>query len=140
MSTFTSRVLPVGALAAVMAGLLIGAEAQAIKSPRAADADGMISSAIIPQPLAKLPWRLIFLIAGISGIGIITRYSAAGGSSSPWALKQALTILVCFTGAIILSYVREETIKQFVFPAYGAIVLALIMVDAIGFVGKGAQR
>lgn len=25
----------------------------------------MISSAIIPQPLARLPWRLIFLISGI---------------------------------------------------------------------------
>jgi rod shape determining protein RodA len=100
----------------------------------------MISSAIIPQPLARLPWRLIFLIGSISAIGILTLYSAAGGSASPWAVKQALTILVCFGGAIVMSWIREETIKQFVFPAYAAIVLALIMVDAIGFVGKGAQR
>jgi len=41
----------------------------------------MISSAIIPIPLARLPWRLIFLVAGIAGIGIITLYSAAGGSA-----------------------------------------------------------
>ena len=34
----------------------------------------MISSAIIPQPLARLPWRLIFLVAGIASIGIITLY------------------------------------------------------------------
>ena len=39
----------------------------------------MISSAIIPQPLARLPWRLIFLVAAIAGIGLITLYSAAGG-------------------------------------------------------------
>ena len=50
----------------------------------------MISSAIIPQPLARLPWRLIFLVMGIATIGIMTLYSAAGGSMNPWAMKQAV--------------------------------------------------
>jgi rod shape determining protein RodA len=100
----------------------------------------MISSAIIPQPLARLPWRLIFLVAGIAGIGIITLYSAAGGSMQPWAAKQGTTILFFLTVAIGMSWLREETIRQLVFPAYGAIVLMLIGVDAMGFVGKGAQR
>ena len=27
----------------------------------------MITSAIIPKPLARLPWRLIFLVTGIAG-------------------------------------------------------------------------
>ena len=53
----------------------------------------VIYSAIIPQPLAKLPWRLIFLVAGIAGIGLMTLYSAAGGSIRPWALKQGITFL-----------------------------------------------
>ena len=43
----------------------------------------MITSAIIPRPLARLPWRLIFLVAGIAGFGLIVLYSAAGGSVSP---------------------------------------------------------
>ena len=47
----------------------------------------MISSAIIPQPLARLPWRLIWLVALICTIGVVTLYSAAGGSASPWALE-----------------------------------------------------
>jgi rod shape determining protein RodA len=100
----------------------------------------MILSAIIPQPLAKLPWRLIFLVAGIAGIGIITLYSAAGGSAQPWALKQGLTFLVFLTIAVGMSWLREETIKALVFPAYAAIILMLFLVDAMGFVGKGAQR
>jgi rod shape determining protein RodA len=100
----------------------------------------MISSAIIPQPLARLPWRLITLVAAISAIGIITLYSAAGGSAQPWALKQGVTILFFLTVAVGMSWIREETIKALVFPAYGAIVLMLILVDAMGFVGKGAQR
>ena len=54
----------------------------------------MITSAIIPQPLARLPWRLIFLVAGIAAFGLIVLYSAAGGSIQPWALKQAIIFLV----------------------------------------------
>jgi rod shape determining protein RodA len=100
----------------------------------------MIFSAIIPQPLASLPWRLIFLVSAISGIGIITLYSAAGGSASPWAMKQALTILFFLAVAIGISWIKESTIKQLVLPGYAAIVIALILVDAMGFVGKGAQR
>ena len=40
----------------------------------------MISSAIIPQPLARLPWRLIWLVLAICSIGLVTLYSAAGGA------------------------------------------------------------
>ena len=100
----------------------------------------MISSAIIPQPLARLPWKLIFLVVGISGIGLITLYSAAGGSVRPWALKQGLTILGFLALAIGISYIREQTIKSLVFPAYAAILVMLVLVEAMGFVGKGAQR
>ena len=67
----------------------------------------MISSAIIPQPLARLPWRLIWLVAVICTIGVVTLYSAAGGSMSPWAMKQGVTILAFFGLAVVISYVPE---------------------------------
>ncbi|MEO6359985.1 MAG: rod shape-determining protein RodA [Sphingomicrobium sp.] len=100
----------------------------------------MISSAIIPQPLARLPWRLIFLIAAIAGIGLLTLYSAAGGAMQPWALKQGITVLVFFGLAIAISWVKESTIKSLTFPAYAAILIMLVIVEMVGFVGKGAQR
>src|SRR5687767_14456581 len=100
----------------------------------------MISSALIPQPLAKLPWRLIFLVAGIAGIGIITLYSAAGASMKPWALKQGITVLVFLSVAIAISGIKEQTIKALTFPAYAVILILLIIVEMVGFVGKGAQR
>lgn len=100
----------------------------------------MISSAIIPQPLARLPWRLIWLVALICSIGIITLFSAAGGSWSPWALKQGLIILAFFGLAIVVSTIPENWIKQMIFPAYVAILILLIVVEMVGFVGKGAQR
>ncbi|WP_324808115.1 rod shape-determining protein RodA [Sphingomonas sp. LY29] len=100
----------------------------------------MISSAIIPQPLARLPWRLIWLVALICTIGVVTLYSAAGGSMSPWAVKQGVTILGFAAVSIAISYIPESFIKQTTFPAYLAIVVMLVIVEMVGFVGKGAQR
>jgi rod shape determining protein RodA len=100
----------------------------------------VISSAIIPQPLARLPWRLIWLVLAICSIGLITLYSAAGGSMSPWATKQAVMILFFLAIAIGMSWIPESFIKQMTFPAYIAIILLLIVVEMVGFVGKGAQR
>ena len=60
----------------------------------------MITSAIIPRPLARLPWRLIFLVAGIALFGLIVLYSAAGGSAQPWAVKQAI-IFIVFLGVAV---------------------------------------
>ena len=100
----------------------------------------MITSAIIPRPLARLPWRLIFLIGGIATFGLIVLYSAAGGSLQPWALKQGIVFLFFLGAAVAMSWARESLIKTFVFPAYAVIVLLLIAVDAIGFAAKGAQR
>jgi rod shape determining protein RodA len=100
----------------------------------------VISSAIIPQPLAKLPWRLIFLICGIAIIGLLTLYSAAGGSVTPWALKQAIIFVIFLTIAISMSWLKESTIKSAAFPLYAVVLLMLVLVELLGFVGKGAQR
>ena len=99
----------------------------------------MISSAIIPQPLARLPWRLIFLIAGISGIGIITLYSAAGGSAQPWATKQAIVILFFLAIAITMSWSSEATIKKVAFPLYGAVLVMLVVVERGALAGRAAR-
>jgi len=100
----------------------------------------MITSAIIPRPLARLPWRLIFLVAAIAGFGLLVLYSAAGGSAQPWAVKQAIIFTVFLGIAIAMSWISESTIKAITFPLYGATLLMLVGVEALGFVSKGAQR
>jgi rod shape determining protein RodA len=100
----------------------------------------MITSAIIPRPLARLPWRLIFLVAGIAMFGLIVLYSAAGGSAEPWAVKQAIIFLVFLAIAIAMSWMSESSIKSFAFPLYGFTLVMLLGVEALGLVSKGAQR
>jgi rod shape determining protein RodA len=100
----------------------------------------MITSAIIPRPLARLPWRLIFLVAAIAGFGLLVLYSAAGGSMQPWALKQAIIFFVFLGIAVGMSWISEATIKAVTFPLYAATLVMLVGVEALGFVSKGAQR
>ncbi len=100
----------------------------------------MILSSIIPQPLAKLPWKLIFLVTAIAGFGLVILYSAAGGSVRPWALSQGVRFMFFLALAIGMSWIREEVIKQAAIPLYFGVLIMLILVEMIGFVGKGAQR
>jgi rod shape determining protein RodA len=100
----------------------------------------VITSAIIPRPLARLPWRLIFLVAAIAGFGLLVLYSAAGGSIQPWALKQAIVFMAFLGIAVAMSWVSESTIKALTFPLYGVTLVMLIGVEALGFVSKGAKR
>jgi len=94
----------------------------------------MIGSAIIPRPLARLPWRLIFLVSAIAAFGLVVLYSAAGGSIHPWAVKQAIIFLFFLALAAVMSGLKESTIKAATFPIYGAITLMLVGVEALGLV------
>ena len=100
----------------------------------------MITSSIIPRPLARLPWRLIFLVLGIAAFGLVVLYSAAGGSVRPWAMKQAVVFAGFLAIAVGMSWMKESTIKAIAFPLYGVTLVMLIGVEALGFVSKGAQR
>ena len=100
----------------------------------------MITSAIIPRPLARLPWRLIFMIVGIAGFGLVVLYSAAGGSIQPWAMKQGAIFFLFLAIAIAMSWLPESTIKAVAFPLYAVTLIMLFGVEALGLVKKGAQR
>ena len=60
---------------------------------------------------------------------------------TPWAIKQAHDHprSSCRL-AIGMSWIPENFIKQMTFPTYVVILILLIVVEMVGFVGKGAQR
>ncbi len=49
------------------------------------------------RELARLPWGIVLVIVALGGFGIVILYSAAGGSLSPWALKQAVRFTILLT-------------------------------------------
>ncbi len=94
----------------------------------------------LPAPVAQLPWRMLFLVMAIAGFGLVVLYSAAGGSVTPWALNQGVRFGFFFAVAVALSRVPERWFRDAAFPAYALFLLLLFVVEAVGFVGKGAQR
>jgi rod shape determining protein RodA len=93
----------------------------------------------LPRPIAELPWRMLILVIAIAAFSTVVLYSAAGGRMS-WAAPQGLRFLVFLAMAIAMSRLKPETLRQAAFPAYVLTLLLLIFVEALGFVGGGAQR
>ena len=94
----------------------------------------------VPQPLQRLPWTAIFLVAALGLVGFATLYSTAGGSLEPWALRQGMIFAVVFLAAIGVSYMPVSFIKAMTPVAYVGVLGLLVAVELYGFVGKGAQR
>ncbi|WP_326525087.1 rod shape-determining protein RodA [Sphingomonas sp.] len=97
-------------------------------------------SGLIPAPLAQLPWRVLFLVIAIGVSGWVVLFSAAGGSLTPWALRQA-TLFCAFLGlAIVLSRVTPRTLSRIALPGYVIVLVLLILVETLGAVRGGSQR
>src|SRR3546814_3167381 len=94
---------------------------------------------LVPVAIARLPWRLRFLLMAIAGFGLVVLYSAAGGSLTPWAAAQGLRFCVFFCMAIVISRLPIDLFKQLAFSAYAGILALLVLVELIGAVGGGSQ-
>lgn len=95
---------------------------------------------IVPEPLTEFPWRVIAILVAIAGFGTLVLYSSAGGSITPWAINQAVRFIL-FTGmALVLSRVPLELFARFALPAYGIVLVSLVLVELIGGVAGGSQR
>ena len=94
----------------------------------------------IPAPFAQIPWRVILTIMAIGAFGLVVLYSAAGGHLRPWALSQGIRFLIFLAGALVLSRVPEWVWRRGALPAYGILIVLLILVELIGAVRGGGQR
>jgi len=95
---------------------------------------------MVPAPIARLPWPIILLLTAIATFGTVVLYSAAGGSMTPWAINQCVRFMIFLAMALALSRIRLELISAVAFPAYAAILIALVLVELIGGVAGGSQR
>ncbi|MFN7323985.1 MAG: rod shape-determining protein RodA, partial [Sphingomonadales bacterium] len=86
-------------------------------------------NAIVPAPIAALPWRVIFVLLGLAMFGTAVLYSAAGGSFSPWAGNHIIRFCVLMTMAVIMSRLPLDFWKQITFPLYLILLLMLVAVE-----------
>jgi len=99
----------------------------------------MSTAAFVPARIANLPWKLIFLVVVIGVFGGMALFSAAGGSLRPWALNHFVRFFALLTMAVGMSYVRPQTYRDFAWPAYGVVMVLLVVTLVVGTIGGGAK-
>ncbi len=97
-------------------------------------------SGLVPAPLAQLPWRVLLLVCAIGGFGLIVLFSAAGGSIRPWVVPQGIRFCAFLGMAVVLSRMPPDWWARAAFPAYGTLLVMLVLVELLGAVRGGSQR
>ena len=106
---------------------------------RAGGGGRLMALPFLPKPIAELPWRMLIPVILIASFSLLVLYSAAGGDLR-YARPQGMRFAIFLGLAIVLSRIRPESLKQIAFPAYVVLLGLLVVVEALGFVGGGAQR
>jgi rod shape determining protein RodA len=92
------------------------------------------------QHLKKINIGIVLLICFIAGIGFAMLYSAANGSFSPWAYKQMIRFVVGLVIMLLVAITDIRVWMSLAYPMYLGSLILLIGVEAMGFIGMGAQR
>lgn len=100
----------------------------------------MSRMSLVPAPLARMPWGITILVSAITLFGLTVLYSAAGGTLMPWALPQGVRFVGFLVGALILSRLSVQTLKELSWPVYLLLLLMLVGVEALGAVAGGSRR
>lgn len=99
-----------------------------------------MNGSLIPAPLRELPWKLLFPVLFIALFGLVTLYSAASGSITPWAQSQGIKFGIFIVMALILSRISSNFWRNLSFPFYAIFLILLILVEVLGAVKGGSQR
>jgi rod shape determining protein RodA len=99
-----------------------------------------MSRSIVPEAIAREPWSVLLPLFALNTFGSVVLYSAAGGNINPWALLHTIHFLMFLAMAFVISRLPREFFKAITYPAYGALVLLLVIVDLFGAVRGGSQR
>ena len=92
------------------------------------------------QKLWQINWLFVLLLCATLGVGLVMLYSAANGSMTPWASRQAIRFAA---GIVMMIAIAVTDIRFWLRYAYFFYVLALVALMAVeygGTIGMGAQR
>lgn len=92
------------------------------------------------QKLAAVNWLMVLLLVAIACIGFAMLYSAANGSFSPWAYRQAIRFGVGLAIMLTVAMVDIRFWMRSAYILYAGVLLLLFAVEVMGEIGMGAQR
>jgi rod shape determining protein RodA len=97
-------------------------------------------SQIVPTAIARQPWHVFLPLLAMVLFGSAVLDSAAGGRFNVWAMSHLIRFAVFCVMAFVISRVPREWFKDLAYPTYGAVLVLLVLVEALGAIGKGSQR
>jgi len=99
-----------------------------------------VNRPIVPDAIARLPWRVILPLCALVLFGGAVLHSAAGGHLRPWALTHVIRFGVFLAAALVISRLSRDLFRTMAYPAYAVILFLLLLVELIGGIGGGSQR
>lgn len=97
-------------------------------------------NSVIPAPIARQPWEMLFPLFVLVAFGAAVLYSAGGGGMQPFAASHLVRFAVFMTMASVMVLFSRDIVLFATYPAYVIVLLLLVAVEAIGAMGGGSQR
>ncbi len=88
----------------------------------------------------QINWLYVLLLCLLAGVGFTALYSAAGGSTEPYAARHIMRFAAGLVLMIAIAMVDIRFIARLAWPSYFVSLLLLVLVMRYGHIGKGAQR
>src|SRR6516164_5165381 len=88
----------------------------------------------------QVNWLYVLLLCALAGVGYAALYSAAGGSSEPYASRHVLRFASGLVLMIGIALIDIRFIARLAWPSYIVSLVLLVLVMRYGHAGKGAQR
>ena len=95
---------------------------------------------VIPAPIARQPWTMLFPLIALVGFGALVLFSAAAGSWTPYASSHLVRFGVFLVMAFVMTRFSRDFVSFVTYPIYGVILFLLLLVEAMGQIGGGSQR
>ena len=92
------------------------------------------------EKLWQVRWLFVLLLCLTGGVGVGMLYSAAGGSFSPWAIRQFVRLTVCLGLMLAVTLTDIRLWLRNAYLIYVSVLGLLVTVEIAGSIGMGAQR
>ena len=88
----------------------------------------------------ELPSGAMWVVLLLSALGLVMQYSAAGGHVATFALPQAIRLIIGLVLMITIAIMPASILYRLSYVGYGLCLALLVIVEAFGVMGMGAQR
>lgn len=92
------------------------------------------------EKIWQINWGLVLIVCLLASIGCALLYSAANGSSDPWASRQAVRFGIGLVAMLGLALVDIRILYRYAYPIFFVVMALLVAVEFLGHIGMGAQR